>query len=82
MENLFSVIFLTAASVILFSIYYGFRGIYRTYQKRQIREKIKNKIYEDEKTYVKNYLSYNILTDYIDKEIKKLLNKKILSNLK
>jgi len=56
MENLFSVILLTAASVILFSLYYGLKGIYRTYQKRHVREKIKSKIYEDEKAYIKNYL--------------------------
>ncbi len=56
MENLFTVIVLTTTSVILFSMYYLFRGLRRKYEKRRIEERIWNKTYEDEKAYIRNYL--------------------------
>lgn len=56
MENLFTVIALIAASVFLFSLYYSAKRLHRIHQKRKTREKINQKIYEDERTYVKNYL--------------------------
>ena len=64
MENLFKVFILIAASVLLFSIYYNSKRMHRAHQKRKIEKK--SKIYEDERTYVKNYL--RILLDELKTE--------------
>jgi len=56
MENLFSVIVLVAAGVLLFVSYYAGRNAYRRYQERQLRFKIMRKLYEDERTYIHHYL--------------------------
>jgi hypothetical protein len=56
MENLFTVIVLTAVSVLLFSFYYGFKGLYKTYQNQQSKKRIKQKTYENEKEFVRNHL--------------------------
>lgn len=56
MQNLFLVIVLIAAGVLLLSFYYTGRNIYRTNRETHLRVKILRKLYEDERNYIRNYL--------------------------
>jgi hypothetical protein len=58
MDNLFSVIVLVAAGVLLFIFYYAGRNKYRSVQETRLRFSVMRKIYEDERTYCRHYLRF------------------------
>jgi hypothetical protein len=58
MDNLFSVIALVAAGVLLFIFYYAGRNKYRRFQETRLRFRIMRKIYEDERTYSRHYFRF------------------------
>jgi hypothetical protein len=56
MKNFFTVILLSAVSILLFAVYYMSKSIIHKFKTLRLRERLRKKSYEDEKNYTRNYL--------------------------